>query len=191
LKSKLQTRLINPTISTSITLRKKMAQEETVPVRYWVICGKLTPDGFMKDFTYSEQAPASLCKPHIDYEPGPDPDATGVFITSLIELHHDEILRSRDWQCVACGKPAKELLHSAVPLLSPNAERATADFQPTVVDNAAPICISGGACDRDAEKMVHEFAKRGLGQQFEASKTCDKCGKKSGVKLCGGCKLIA
>ncbi|KAE9376054.1 hypothetical protein N431DRAFT_556319 [Stipitochalara longipes BDJ] len=172
-----------------------MSQEETVTVRYLVICGKHTPDGFREKFDYSAQAPPSLCKPHNDNEPGPDPDATGVFITSLIDRHNEEILCSRVWRCVTCGKRAKNLLHSAVPILSPNAERATADFEPTILDNATPICVSGGACDRNAEKMVQDFAKNNLiqrpWQELDLSKTCDKCGKKSGVKVCSGCKLIA
>jgi len=172
-----------------------MAQEETFTVRYLVACGKHTRDGFMEGFEYFEQAPASLCEPHVDGQPGPDPDATGVFITSIIDRHHEEILRSRAWQCVTCGKPAKELLHSTIPILSPNAERATADFRPTILDNSAPICISGGACDRNAQEVVQEYAKSVLienqKQTIDTSNTCDTCGKKSGVKLCRGCKLIA
>jgi len=171
-----------------------MSQERTVPIHYWVICGKHAPDGFMRDFKYPEQAPASLCKPHSVIEPTPDADATGVLIASLIDRHHSEVLQSYPWRCVTCDKPATEILHSAVPLLSPGPS-ASADFEPMVVDNAAPICISGGACDRNAEKMVHQFAKDALihkpWQRWEVSKTCDKCGKKSGVKLCGGCRLIA
>ena len=42
---------------------------------------------------------------------------------------------------------------------------------------------------------MKEFAKSGLiqkpWQKFDESKTCDKCGKKPGVRLCCGCKLIA
>jgi hypothetical protein len=34
---------------------KKMPQDETLTIRYLVICGKSTPDGFMKGFQYSEQ----------------------------------------------------------------------------------------------------------------------------------------
>jgi hypothetical protein len=163
-------------------------------MRYLVYCGNPTPNGFMWAFQYLEQAPASLCKPHTDKEPGPDPDDNGVFITSLIERHNDEILHSHAWRCVTCHKPAKELLHSAVPLLSPNSERALPGFEPTVLDFSAPNCMSGGACDREAEKSLHEFATSSLlheSWKIERSKTCDKCGRKSGVKLCGGCKHIA
>jgi hypothetical protein len=172
-----------------------MAQEQTVTIRYLVFCGKHTPDGSMRSFNYREQAPASLCVPHVDDGPRPDADATGLFISSIVNRHNDEILLSQAWRCVTCDKPATEILHSAVPLLSPVADRATADFEPTVMDNAAPICMSGGACDRAAEKTVHEFAKSALIQKpwqtWDMSKTCDRCAKKSGVKLCSGCKLIA
>jgi hypothetical protein len=81
-------------------------------------------------------------------------------------------------------------------MLSPVADRADfSKFFPIVIDNCAPICISGGACDRAAEKMVHDYAKSALIQKswqvWEETKTCDTCGKKSGVKVCGGCKFIA
>lgn len=171
-----------------------MSQAETVSVRYLVSCGKHTPDSILQKFEYSAEAPASLCAPHSVIRPPPDEDATGVFIASLIDRHHDAILRSQQWRCVTCGKPATELLHSAVPLLSPGLF-AAADFVPTIVDNAAPICMSGGVCDREAEKSVHEFAGDALVQRpwqvFEKTPTCDKCGKKSGLKLCGGCKFIS
>ncbi|PVH75822.1 hypothetical protein DL98DRAFT_657892 [Cadophora sp. DSE1049] len=92
-------------------------------------------------------------------------------------------------------QPAKEILHSAVPLLSPNKERMQSDFEPTVIDIASPICISGGACDRKAEEAAHKLQREMLitkpWQEFEMSKTCDRCGRKSGVMLCGGCKGIA
>lgn len=117
-------------------------------------------------------------------------------MTSLVERHHLEILYSQAWRCATCDKPATELLHSTVSMLSPVADRADfSKFFPTVVDNCAPICISGGACDRAAEKMVHDYAKSALIQKpwqvWEETKTCDTCGKKSGVKVCGGCKFIA
>lgn len=68
-------------------------------------------------------------------------------------------------------------------------------FEPHVVDTAAPICSSGGNCDRKAYEVVNDFAEEALvqrpWQKFERTGTCDKCGKKSGVMLCGGCKLLA
>jgi len=169
-----------------------MSLEDHVNIRYLVFCGKLTPHGILNKFEFREQAPASLCTPHTDNQVGPDPDATRALITSIVKRHNDEIMLIKNWRCVMCGKRAKELLHSAVSLLSPNWDRAPADFEPTVVDNVAPICISGGACDREAEHWVNAYARSAQmsGPSFEALRNCDKCGKKSGVKLCGGCKDV-
>lgn len=174
-----------------------MPSEETVAVEYRVHCSNMNPDPqkfYIQDFFYVAQAPASICETHSSYEDGPDPDATGLFITSLIDRHHAEILNSRVWHCITCGNRATELLHSAVPLLSAG-EGAAPDFQPTVLDNAVPICRSGGQCDREAEKVVQAFEREMLTvsplHTVVHTKTCDRCGKKTGVKVCGGCKLIA
>ncbi|KAH7400472.1 hypothetical protein BKA64DRAFT_482606 [Cadophora sp. MPI-SDFR-AT-0126] len=168
-----------------------MAQQ-TTPAKYIVFCGDPSIGG--RQFTYSAAAPTTLCTPTSDHDPKPDRDETGLFLTTLIDAHHDEILTSQAWRCVSCGKPAKEILHSAVPLLSPNKERMQPGFEPTVVDIASPICFSGGECDRKAEEAAQKLQRESLvtmpWQQFDASKTCDRCGKKSGVMLCGGCKGI-
>ena len=173
-----------------------MAQGSTVPCRYWVICGNPTKDGSFRSFNFEAEAPAALCLPHLDNGPKPDPDDAGIFITTLVDRHNNEILHSRAWRCVTCDKRATELLHQAVPVLSPVADRADFEkFFPTVIDICAPICISGGECDRAANKVAQDFAKSALIQKpwqiFEDTKTCDTCGKKSGVKVCSGCKLIA
>jgi hypothetical protein len=101
----------------------KMSQQETVTVRYVVVCGKPSPNGTGRQFNYLAQAPASLCAPHSVNGPKPDEDAAGKFIASLVDAHHDEIMRSRAWRCIVCDKPAKEILYSAVPFLSPVKER--------------------------------------------------------------------
>jgi hypothetical protein len=166
------------------------SRERTVPVHYIVVCGKPTPDGETYPFKYSEQAPVSLCEPHGNDKPRPDPNETGKFITAVIERHHLEILHRRPWQCISCNEPAKELLHSAVPFLSPGPD-VLPDFEPTIWDTAAPICRSGGACDRHAEELVHTFARNSIGEdKFEADKTCDWCGGKTDIKMCAGCKTL-
>lgn len=165
-------------------------RDRTVSVHYIVACGKPTPDGEMHPFMYSEQAPISLCEPHGYGKPKPDPDETGKFITSVIERHHIEILHRRSWRCISCNAPAKELLHSVLPLLFPGPD-ALPDFEPTLWDTATPICRSGGVCDRLAEEIVHAFARDSLGaDRFEASKTCESCGGKTGFKRCAGCKTL-
>jgi hypothetical protein len=106
-----------------------MAQEQTVTIRYLVFCGKHTPDGSMRSFNYREQAPASLCVPHVDDGLKPDADANGIFISSIVNRHNDEILLSQAWRCVTCDKPATEILHSAAPLLSPSPRSQTEQLQ--------------------------------------------------------------
>lgn len=162
----------------------------TVPVHYIVVCGNPLSDSEAEKFVYSEQAPAPLCEPHGASKPAPDADETGKFIASVVDRHHLEILKIKAWCCISCNQPAKELLHSAIPFLSPG-PTATPDFKPTIWDTAAPICRSGGSCDRLAEELVHKFAKDGLPMHiFELTSTCDRCGKKTDVKLCGGCKTL-
>jgi hypothetical protein len=166
------------------------SRDRTTSVQYNVFCGKLTPDGEMYQFKYYEQAPISLCIPHGNGNPIPDPDKTGHFMTSVIERHHSDILCRRSWRCVSCNKPAEELLHSALPFLSPGPD-ALPEFRPTILDIASPICRSGGACDRLAEELVHKLAQSALGEdKFKASKTCDWCGGKSDIKTCAGCRTL-
>src|SRR6266480_1947876 len=102
-------------------------------VLYIVMCGKPTPDGLAYPFEYYEQAPLSLCNRPASRDPNPDPDATGRFVTSVIDRHNDDILNSRTWLCQICEKPARELFHGAVPVLSPG-EGATAEFKPFIWD---------------------------------------------------------
>lgn len=165
------------------------SRERTIPIDYMVFCGKT--GGEQYQFKYTVQAPVSLCQPQGNGKPPPDPDETGRFLTSIIERYHDDILHRRSWRCVSCNKPAKELLHQMIPFLSP-APDALPEFEPNLLDVASPICRSGGACDRLAEKCFHKFAEHSLGRtKFEASKTCDACGGKTNVKVCAGCLTIA
>jgi len=163
--------------------------EGSVSVRYIVMCGKPTPDGLAYPFEYSERAPLSLCNRPPSRDPDPGPDATGSFLTSLIERHNDEILKCRAWLCQVCQKPARELFHSAIPLLSPG-EGATAEFEPFVWDTVVPICRSGGDCDRKAEKMAGTFGKQSMPTLKLGRKCCERCGKVTGIKLCGGCNVL-
>lgn len=166
------------------------SRDRTTPVHYIVMCGKPTPDGEAYPFNYSEQAPISICEPHGDGKPSPDADETGKFITSVIDRHHLDIFQRRSWRCISCDEPATEILHSVIPLLSPGPD-VLPEFEPTIWDTATPICRSGGACDRLAEEMVHEFGRNSLGKdKFEATKTCDWCGGKTDIKVCAGCKTL-
>lgn len=165
------------------------SMDRTIPIYYIVACGKPTPDGEMCLYKFSERAPASLCEPHSHSKPKPDTDETGKFVTSVLERHHQDILHRRPWRCISCNKPAEELLHSIIPLLSPGPDVLPA-FEPTIWDITAPICRSGGACDRLAEELVHTLERNSLGDKFKASKTCDCCGGKTDIKVCKGCKTL-
>ncbi|KAL3425173.1 hypothetical protein PVAG01_04454 [Phlyctema vagabunda] len=169
--------------------------EETVPIRYIVWCGNPSVDGSVLTLEYDERAPASACKAPPKDQPDLNSDAVGMFIRALLDRHHEEVFDTRAWRCVSCDKPAKELHHFAINYLSSTADRVSPRFVPTVIDTPAPICISGGACDRDARRMVHEFYEDALGPKPDKlpqlPRNCDRCGKVSEVKLCGGCRTLA
>jgi hypothetical protein len=162
----------------------------TVKIRYLVMCGKPTSDGLAYPFEYSEQAPLSLCNRLPSSGPDPDPDATGQFITSIVDRHNAEILTSRPWLCQVCDRPAGELLHSAIARLSPGLG-ATAEYVPFIWDTVVPICRSGGDCDRTASEWAEVFGKEGMPTLQLGVKVCERCGKVTGVKLCSGCKVLA
>jgi hypothetical protein len=151
--------------------------------------GNFTPGGEAYPYEFDERAPRSLCTLPIDRKFDPDPDATGVFLTSLVDRYTPEILASRTWRCEICGEPGKELFHSAISMLSPG-PAVQLGFEPTVWDTVVPICRSGGACDVAAYEMAHKFAKISLPNQIDEEKCCDYCGKLSGVMVCGGCKVL-
>jgi hypothetical protein len=162
----------------------------TVTIRYLVMCGKPTSDGLAYPFEYSEQAPLSLCNRLPSSGPDPDPDATGQFITSIVDRHNAEILTSRPWLCQVCDRPAGELLHSAIARLSPGLG-ATAEYVPFIWDTVVPICRSGGDCDRTASEWAEAFGKEGMPTLQLGVKVCERCGKVTGVKQCSGCKVLA
>jgi hypothetical protein len=162
----------------------------TTTIRYLVMCGKPTLDGLAYPFEYSEQAPLSLCNGPPSSGPDPDPDATGQFITSVVDRHNAEILASRPWLCQVCDKPAGELLHSAIARLRPGLG-ATAEYVPFIWDTVVPICRSGGGCDRTALEWAGAFGKEGMPTLQLGSKVCERCGKVTGVKQCSGCKVLA
>jgi hypothetical protein len=165
-----------------------MAEEVTVTVRYLGFCGIAPPKGRledMKSFDYSEQAPASICKPPVS-------EALWVWIDSIVKSHQPEIFADRPWQCVNCDKPARELVQASRPVLwNEHGAPGIADAGPVVMDVVAPICVSGGDCDREGTEM----ALQGIGSCFEGPQTvvpsCQKCGKLSDFKPCsGGCKVV-
>ncbi|KAF8855420.1 hypothetical protein BDZ45DRAFT_692583 [Acephala macrosclerotiorum] len=163
--------------------------DHKVPIIYSVSCGKFDGPSELIKYEFSESAPASLCIPKTPGAIPPDADEIGLLITPLIDKHNSAILKDRPWRCVICDKKANDLLHSALPALSAGPS-AGSDFVSTVLDFVSPICFSGGACDAAAEEMTHRFSK-GFAPWMKKSKTCDACGKKSGLKLCAGCKLLA
>jgi hypothetical protein len=163
--------------------------EATVTIRYIVACGNPTSDS-LYPFEYSEQAPLSLCNRPPSSAPDPNPDATGQFITYVVDRHNEEILISRPWKCQVCNKTAKELLHNAIARLSPGLG-ATADYEPFIWDTVVPICRSGGDCDRTAEEWAGTFGKDAMPTLQLGTKSCERCGKVTDVKKCSGCKVLA
>ena len=71
-----------------------ISSERSVADCYIVMCGKPTPDGSAYPFEYYEQAPLSLCNRPASHDPDPDPDATGRFVTSVIDRHNVDMAMS-------------------------------------------------------------------------------------------------
>lgn len=159
--------------------------EATVPITYIGCIGKPTPESSAYPFEIAEQAPRSLCTRSHCLAPDPNPDATGQFLTSLVERHNAIFLFSRAWRCQVCDKPARELYHSAIPRL------VKPEFSPWVWDTIVPICRSGGACDVKAGEWAAAFGKQSLPTLEVGTKCCELCGKVTGVMLCRGCKVLA
>lgn len=161
----------------------------TVPIIYKGCVGSPAPDGSAYLFEMPEQAPRSLCDRPPSREPDPNPDATGYFVTTLIERHNAEFLFSRAWRCQVCEEPARELYHSAIARLHPG-EGVQPEYVPFVWDTIVPICRSGGSCDRQAGEWALALGKEGMPTLDVGAKSCEVCGKVTGVKVCRGCKVL-
>jgi len=171
--------------------------EETSPIRYIVYCGKPPPHGRLKDMEemhWRERAPASLCKPRASN--GDDSglqEAISVFLKSIVQRHHEEILKDHAWQCANCDKPATQLVHSPHAILCNNPGGIYIhDIGPAVMDITAPICTSSGACHREAEKTTHEYAQLilSLPAEFGLPRSCVMCGNKPGYNFCMYCREV-
>ena len=162
----------------------------TVSIRYMGCIGKPTAKNLLYPFEIPEQAPLSLCDRPPFRESDPNPDATGQFLTLLIERHNTQPLFARAWRCEVCKRPAREFYYSAVPHLL-HGEGAKPEFVPWVWDTIVPICRSGGACDRQAGEWAGAFGKEAMPTLQVGTKCCQVCGKVTAVKLCRGCRVLA
>jgi tetratricopeptide (TPR) repeat protein len=168
---------------------KNVLEYPTSDIQYHVYCGKPEPGGISYEYDFVEKIPRILCDQNPLGRTEEQRSITGHVIQQIVSRHNDEILHSRNWSCEICGKPARELLHSALPFFVPG-ERASADFEPMLIDTAVPICRSAGECDRKAVDMTHTFVKS-TGHQLNTNfKVCNQCGIDKGVKLCTGCRII-
>ena len=183
---------VSSTASVNTPGSKGATGEQTVSITFTGVCGvpwRGTHVSHQYRFSYLEQAPQSLCN-RARGEPDPDPDATGRFLTELVERHNHEILQARPWSCQICGAEAKELYHSAIQFLNPGILASDA-FKPSVWDTVIPICKSAGACDRKAGDIAYAFAKKAIPELRKPKNgCCDRCGNVKGIKLCSGCKCI-
>jgi len=98
-----------------------------------------------------DNVPSSLCSMH------PPERSTKAFLAQLVNKHHEAILQQRNWMCWNCPKRAVGLVHTPASYLHL--------AEPLVVDFVQPVCINGGACDREARRVMDEemrlAAKRG------------------------------
>lgn len=167
-----------------------MSQKETVTVKFIILVGSTKPGCLEREYEFPVEAPAALCTPRTSKEPGPDADATSKFVSSVVEKHTPFILLSDPWRCIACDKPARDLLHYSVSALSPVTDYLPDKAQePRIMDRAIPVCFGGGWCERAAGKLFEDLLRSSEnGQTRTIRKGCDGCGKISGIKLCRACK---
>jgi hypothetical protein len=103
-----------------------------------VSTGLSLPDTIVKIDT----VPSSLCSMNPPGKP------TKAFLAQLVNKHHDAILREKNWTCWNCPRRAVGLVHTPASYLHL--------AEPLVVDLVQPVCVNGGACEREARKLMDE-----------------------------------
>lgn len=106
-------------------------------VRYEIrVSGEETP------IVKFDMVPIALCSPR------PPEAQTKMFLASLVNKYHDELLKSHNWNCWNCPARAVGLVHTPASYLHlPDAQ---------VIDFAQPVCVNGGLCDKAARAMMDE-----------------------------------
>ncbi|KAH6666102.1 hypothetical protein B0J14DRAFT_605314 [Halenospora varia] len=123
-----------------------------------------------------------------------DFEAITSFWKSRAKRHCDEIFKWNSWKCVICDKPAKDIVNVYLPQFHPHLEDADAPYKlsPEIVVIASPICFRGSTCDNEAEKVARGIAKgenEPEDDEEHFKKSCDNCGKISGLLACAGCRF--
>ncbi|KAL5320205.1 hypothetical protein ACEPPN_011006 [Leptodophora sp. 'Broadleaf-Isolate-01'] len=170
--------------------------EPTVTIEYMVMLGDprlRNIEGAISMFTFSEQAPASLCtEVPKDGDPNEDAytDALSRFQHSLHVAHGKKMLLTGLFKCIICPRPATSTVCCAIPRLS-NAD----GNEPKILDFQAPVCVTGGMCDGRARKIVQEevmsLIPQDVNVKYGGPEGCRTCGNTKGLKLCSGCNSIS
>lgn len=161
--------------------------ETTLPIKYTVKCGDHRDNSKVFNLKFDAQAPASLCIQRPKDDAKFDESLTK-FLRSLGSAHVSRILGSRPWVCIICKKMATTVGTISVPLLNPSSGK---DLM--VLDMAAPVCMHGGICAREAHQILADKVKPVLGDKADYQiqvPNCNGCGKTGEMKLCSGCNSI-
>ncbi|KAF8202371.1 hypothetical protein BJ912DRAFT_439814 [Pholiota molesta] len=86
--------------------------------------------------------PMTLCSSH------PPEVQTKMFLANLVTKYHDELVKSRSWNCWNCPARAVSLVHTPASYLHLQDAH--------VIDFAQPVCVNGGWCENAARTMMDE-----------------------------------
>ncbi|EKD20585.1 hypothetical protein MBM_01267 [Drepanopeziza brunnea f. sp. 'multigermtubi' MB_m1] len=169
---------------------KPTATEAMVPIEYvaGVFESNLKAGGKIKLYHFAELAPASLVLPHGNAIP--DKEKIKSFMETIVRRNNFEILYRRPWLCTICSKKAKVLIHNASTGQGVPKSPTDTGFMSKIFDTIAPLCGSGGTCQREATQLVQDYSRSGAVHCSGGLSSCHLCGKMEGVKLCSGCMIF-
>lgn len=184
------------------------------PFKYVVVVGDPRDHEMTTEFNWDEQAPVSL----LDEVKATDFQgfaARTTFRKHLTAKHALDILQDGAMSCVVCKERAHALVyvggegevttkvlpgeyHSHFAFAAPakaDRGRGAAGKEPTIIDYAAPVCVSTGACYAEAGTALRTLLAGAPGIVDivrDWRKSCAAaCGSVEGVKACTGCKTAA
>ncbi|PVH68445.1 hypothetical protein DL98DRAFT_578808 [Cadophora sp. DSE1049] len=144
-------------------------------------------------FCFDELAPASVSIESGSQYSQEMHDSFGVLTRSLAIRHSDQILNSHPWTCIVCHKPAKVLTFRSTYNLYKHTIGSRAEFSPSIIDIAVPVCFSGGFCTSKADEIpksdesLHRWAGKPMTLPSLDTTLCQNCGK-TGLQVCNGCR---
>jgi hypothetical protein len=152
--------------------------EQTVRVDFFVEGGPINGPVM---HVFSEQVPVSL------FNPTTNRDDLRKYLHTAIEVYTSVFGHHATSPCEICKAPATGFQHSTFPRSGDPRPNSFPPFFPVVKGYVTPIC--GGLCGSQVLKQLSAKEQfPGLGATKIVS--CKTCGKKGGIKKCGGCDSV-